>query len=62
MIPFEMFRIDKSIETENKLVIAKAGSSGEQEVTAGWQGFFCWSDENAVLSDSTQFCEYTKNH
>ena len=23
---------------------------------------FCWSDENVVLLDSTQFCEYTKNH
>lgn len=39
MIPFEMFRIDKSIETENKLVIAKAGSSGEQEVTADGKAF-----------------------
>lgn len=39
MIPFEMFRIDKSIERENKLVIAKAGSSGEQEVTADGKAF-----------------------
>ena len=39
MIPFEMFRIDKSIELENKLVIAKAGSSGEQEVTADGKAF-----------------------
>jgi hypothetical protein len=39
MIPFEMFRIDRSIEIENKLVIAKAGSLGEQEVTADGKAF-----------------------
>ena len=34
-----MFKIDKSIEIENKLVIAKAGSLGEQEVTADVKPF-----------------------
>ena len=52
--------LDKSIEIENKLVIAKAGSSGEQEVTADGKAFLLeWWKCCAVI---TQFCEYTKNH
>ena len=56
-----MCGVGKSIETEDKLVVAVGWGEGRME---RYRLSF-WSDENVLKLDvviSVQLCEYTKNH
>ena len=56
-----MFRIDKSIETDNRLVVSNGCGEGGLRVTANEYMVSFWSDENVlelVVTDA-QFCEHT---
>ena len=56
-----MFRIDKSIETDNRLVVSNGSGEGRLGVTVNEYMVSFWSDENVlelVVTDA-QFCEHT---
>ena len=58
---YEMFRIDKSIETDNRLVVSNGSGEGRLGVTVNEYMVSFWSDENVlelVVTDA-QFCEHT---
>ena len=60
---FGMLRTSKSIQTENRLVVARAGEEGG---TGEWgMGFFFQGEkvfQNSGVVIVVQLCEYTKNH
>lgn len=58
-----MFRIDMSVETENRLLFVRGWRKEELGVTANRFGVAFWGDGNILALEVTvsQHCEYTKN-
>ena len=60
-----MCRIEKSIQIENRLVVASGWRWGELGVIPNGYGVSFGGDENVLklnYGHGSQFCEYTENH